>query len=91
MSLAIRLIKCCTRPRVLDSEELDYSHSNLLEIPPDVFSRAKSLVALSLNANAIRNIPNVSFVVVCLVGLFVYLNIYLFVCLFDCLFICLFV
>ena len=76
MSLAIRLIKCCTRPRVLDSEELDYSHSNLLEIPSDVFSRAKSLVALSLNANAIRNIPNVSFVVVCLfVGLFDLLSI----------------
>ncbi|KAI6656735.1 Leucine-rich repeat-containing protein 1-like [Oopsacas minuta] len=57
MSVALRLIKCCTHPRVLQSEELDYSHSNLLEIPTDVYLRAKSLVALSLNANAIRNLP----------------------------------
>ena len=60
MSLAVRLIKCCTRPRVLDSEELDYSHSNLLDLPSDVLSKAKTLIALSLSANAIRNLPYVS-------------------------------
>ena len=60
MSLAVKLIKCCTRPRVTYSEELDYSHSNLLDLPSDVLSKAKTLVALSLSSNAIRNLPFVS-------------------------------
>ena len=39
---------------------IDYSHSNLLTVPPDIYEHAVSLEELYLDGNQLQELPKVS-------------------------------
>lgn len=39
---------------------IDYSHSNLLTVPPDIYDHAVSLEELYLDGNQLQDLPKVS-------------------------------
>lgn len=50
----------CLRPENDDIRLLDYSHSNLEDVPNEVFGFERTLEELFLDANQIKDLPRVT-------------------------------
>ena len=52
--------KCpCLRPQEEEVRVLDYRHSSLDQLPPEVFNFERTLEELYVDANNIRDLPRV--------------------------------